>query len=79
MSIKVEKCGEKPDEISHWEAGALYQYVHGGKIHYYCFKFDGELRLVSLDVSSTVHNVAGLNKESNRKLSKGECITLTVE
>ena len=79
MKIKVEKCGEKvegtPDP--HWEVGALYQYTSG--TYYYCFKHSSITFVVALGGVTSVHNVEYIRTKENRKLTKGECITLTVE
>ena len=80
MSIKIEECEGKRVKDPHWEIGALYQYELGSRSYYYCLKHEGVLYLVNLsDASYLLNNTQGLSKTNNRKLSKGECITLTVE
>ena len=85
MKIKVEKCGEseKVGDEDHWEVGALYQFTSSflGKrgSYYYCFKREGHTYIVGLNGINSVHDVECVNVKDNRKLTKGECTTLTVE
>jgi len=78
MNIKAAKCGEGKDENSHWEIGALYQY-RGSSTYYRCLKIAGEVYIVSISNSLSVYKTAELSITANRKLSKGECVKLTVE